>query len=177
MAAAAASEGVSAGELVCRFIDADEDRTGAFFFGMCQENLNRILSEPWVMPGCDASVRAPWGVLGTDYPHPRAYGTMTRYLRMMCGAIDGVPPLASFEEAVRRMTSLPATTFRLKNRGRIERGAFADLVVLDRTQLLDKASYAKPHQFSEGINFTIVNGAVAYEGEGRFTGQRRGKFL
>ncbi|MFA7172844.1 MAG: D-aminoacylase [Kiritimatiellia bacterium] len=177
VAAAAASEGVSAGELVCQFIDADQARTGAFFFGMSQENLNRIFSENWIMPGCDASLRAPWGVLGADHPHPRAYGTMPRYLRMLCGAVDGCPPLASIEEAVRRMTSLPAATFKLKNRGRIERGAFADLVVLNRSQLLDKASYANPHQFSEGINFTIVNGAVSYEGEGRFTGQRRGKFL
>ncbi|MDD2598874.1 MAG: amidohydrolase family protein [Kiritimatiellae bacterium] len=177
VAAAAASEGVSAGELVCRCIDADQARTGAFFFGMSQENLNRIFNEDWIMPGCDASLRAPWGVLGADHPHPRAYGTMPRYLRMICGVIDGCPAQASFEEGVRRMTSLPATTFKLKNRGQIARGAFADLVVLERGQLLDKASYAKPHQFSEGINYTIVNGAVSYEGAGRFTGSRRGRLL
>jgi len=177
MAEAVEREGISAGELICRFIIADQARTGAFFFGMCQQNLERVLNEPWIMPGCDASLRAPWGPLGQDHPHPRAYGTMLRYLLMMCGEIDGCPQLATFEEAVRRMTSLPADTFNLKNRGRIKQGAFADLVILKRAELLDKASYAEPHQFSQGINYTIVNGAVSYEGNGNFTGERRGSLL
>ncbi len=177
VADAVIKEGVSAGELICRFIDADEARTGAFFFGMCIENLGRVLNESWVMPGCDASLRAPWGALGEDHPHPRAYGTMPRYLRMMCGDVDGCSQLASFEEAVRRMTSLPADTFKLKDRGRIKKKAFADLVILDRDKLLDKADYGQPHQFCEGICYTIVNGAVAYEGDGIFTGVRRGQFL
>jgi N-acyl-D-amino-acid deacylase len=168
---------VSAGELVCRFIDADEARTGAFFFGMCAENLSQVLNEDWIMPGCDASLRAPWGPLGEDHPHPRAYGTMPRYLRMTGGDIDGSARLCSFEEAVRRMTSLPANTFKLKNRGKIAKGTFADLVVIDRAKLMDKASYAEPHRFSEGICYTIVNGAVSYEGGGRFTGKRRGRLL
>jgi len=170
-------EGISAGELICRFIIADQARTGAFFFGMCQQNLKRVLNEPWIMPGCDASLRAPWGPLGEDHPHPRAYGTMPRYLLMMCAEIDGCARLATFEEAVRRMTSLPADTFNLKNRGRIKKGAFADLVILTRAELLDKASYADPHQFSQGINYTIVNGAVSYQGNGNFTGDRRGMLL
>lgn len=177
VAEAVEKEGVSAGELVCRFIDADEARTGAFFFGMCIENLSHVLNEEWIMPGCDASLRAPWGPLGEDHPHPRAYGTMPRYLRMMNGDIDGCPQLAPFEETVRRMTSLPADTFKLKNRGRIKKGDFADLVVIDRCKLMDKATYARPHQFSEGICYTIVNGALSYKGSGRFTGQRRGRLL
>ncbi len=177
VAEAAAREGVSPGTLVCRFLDADETRTGAFFFGMCAENLVKIMAQEWVMPGSDASLRAPWGVLGADHPHPRAYGTMPRYLRMMCGDDGGTPPLTSFEEAVRRMTALPAETFKLRGRGRIQKGAFADLVILSRSRMLDKATYAQPHQFSEGIQYTIVNGAVAYEGSGRFTGNRRGVLL
>ena len=177
VADAVVNEGVSAGELICRFIDADEARTGAFFFGMCIENLARVLNEDWVMPGCDASLRAPWGPLGEDHPHPRAYGTMARYLRMMCGDIDGCQQLASFEEAVRRMTSLPAETFKLKDRGRIKKKAFADLVILDRNKLLDNADYSHPHQFCDGIRYTIVNGAVPYEGNGSFTGERRGMLL
>ncbi|MFO7937945.1 MAG: D-aminoacylase [Kiritimatiellia bacterium] len=170
-------EGVSAGELICRFIDADEARTGAFFFGMSMENLVRVFNEDWIMPGSDASLRAPWGPLGKDHPHPRAYGTMPRYLRMMAGDVDGFSRLADFEESVRRMTSLPADTFRLQNRGRIKKNAFADLVILDRQKILDKSDYADPHQFSEGIRYTIVNGAVSYEGDGIFTGNRRGRLL
>ncbi len=177
VAEAVADAGVSAGELICRCIDADEARTGAFFFGMCAENLELVFRQDWIMPGCDASLRAPWGVLGADHPHPRAYGTMPRYLRMMNGDTDGCAQLASFEEAVRRMTALPAETFALRDRGRIRRGAFADLVVLDRAALRDTATYAQPHRFCEGIRYTVVNGAVAYEGDGRFTGERRGRLL
>ena len=177
VAEAVVAEHVTAGELVCRFIEADQARTGAFFFGMSAENLARILHESWVMPGCDASLRAPWGPLGDDHPHPRAYGTMPRYLRMMAGDLDGCPRLAAFEESVRRMTSLAADTFGLRDRGRICRNAFADLVILDRGKLGDKATYARPHQFSEGIRYTIVNGAVSYEGDGSFTGDRRGRLL
>ncbi len=177
VAEAAERTKLSAGELICRFILADEARTSAFFFGMCMENLVRILSENWIMPGSDASLRAPWGVLGKDHPHPRAYGTMPRYLRMMNGEVDGCPTLAPFEEAVRRMTSLPAQTFRLQDRGHISKNAYADLVVLDRGKLLDRADYADPHRFCEGICHTVVNGVVAYEGRGTFSGSRNGRLL
>ena len=177
VAQAVTQEGISAGELICRFIEADEARTGAFFFGMCMENMAQVFSENWVMPGSDASLRSPSGPLGRDHPHPRAYGTMPRYLRLMNGDIDGCTIVAPFEEAVRRMTSLPASTFKLNQRGCISKGAYADLVVMDRSRLLDKADYANPHQFSEGILYTVVNGAVVYEGNGCFTGNHRGMLL
>ena len=177
VAEAAESEKTTPGTLVCRFIDADETRTSAFFFGMCDENLRNVLSQSWVMPGSDASLRAPWGVLGVDHPHPRAYGTMPRYLRMMCGRIEGCKQICSFEEAVRRMTSLPADTFGIKDRGRIREGGFADLVVFDSQIFVDKATYANPHQFAEGLAYTIVNGGVVYEGDGKFSADRRGRVL
>ena len=177
VAEAADKEGTTPGALVCRFIETDETRTTAFFFGMCEENLRKVLSQSWIMPGSDASLRAPWGVLGMDHPHPRAYGTMPRYLRMMCGRIKGFDKICSFEEAVSRMTLLPANTFGLKDRGCIRKGAFADLVVFDSQNFIDKASYAKPHQFAEGLAYTVVNGGVVYEGAGRFTGDRRGRIL
>jgi len=176
VAEAAAELKLSAGETVCRFIDADDTRTGAFFFGMCMENLRRIYLEPWVMPGSDASVRAPWGPLGKDHPHPRAYGTMPRFLSLLTGKVEGFAKICGLEEAVRRMTGLPAQTFGLRDRGILKAGAFADIVVFDETLFVDSATYAQPHRFAAGMRQVIVNGAVSFE-KGSFTGIRRGRFL
>ncbi len=176
VAAAAAELGLTPGETVCRFIDLDDTRTSAFFFGMCEANLRRIYAQPWVMPGSDASVRAPWGPLGADHPHPRAYGTMPRYLRLVTGRVEGFEKLCGLEEAVRRMTGLPARTFGIRDRGVLATGAFADLVVFDEQAFCEAATYAQPHQFAAGVRQTIVNGAVSFD-NGTFTGQRRGRFL
>ena len=176
LAEAAAALDLTPGQAVCRFIDLDDTRTGVFFFGMCEENLRRIYAEPWIMPGSDASVRAPWGPLGEDHPHPRAYGTMPRFLRLLTGRVEGFKKICGLDEAVRRMTSLPAQTFGLRDRGVLKDGAFADMVVFDANLYSDTATYAKPHQFATGVHQTIVNGAVSFD-TGRFTGERRGRFL
>lgn len=176
VAEAALELGLTPGETVCRFIDLDDTRTGAFFFGMCEANLRRIYGEPWVMPGSDASVRAPWGPLGKDHPHPRAYGTMPRFLRLMTGRAEGGAKICGLEEAVRRMTGLPAATFGLRDRGVLKTGACADIAVFDEAAFRDTATYAAPHSFATGLRLVVVNGAVSYEG-GRFTGVRRGRFL
>ncbi|WP_295910639.1 hypothetical protein, partial [uncultured Bifidobacterium sp.] len=78
-------QAVTPGELVCRILEKDLCRTGAFFFGMSEENLEKIYSMPWIVPGSDASLRAPWGPLGADHPHPRAYGTMPEFYRRVAG--------------------------------------------------------------------------------------------
>ncbi len=176
LADAAGALGLTPGETVCRFVEADETRTGAFFFGMCMENLRRIYAQSWVMPGSDASLRAPWGPLGQDHPHPRAYGTMPRYLRLMTGGEPGFAALCGLEEAVRRMTALPAQVFGLHDRGVLRTGAYADLAVFDPKSFTDTATYAQPHRFASGMHHVIVNGALAYS-EGHFTGQRGGRFL
>ncbi len=172
----AAALGLTPGQAVCRFIAQDEARTSAFFFGMCEDNLRRIYSQPWVMPGSDASLRAPWGPLGKDHPHPRAYGTMPRYLRLMTGRIKGSARICGVEEAVRRMTSLPAAAFGIRDRGTLRPGAFADITVFNETELEDIATYAAPHSFCRGVRQVIVNGALAFD-NGLFTGNRRGRFL
>ncbi|HNX33054.1 MAG TPA: D-aminoacylase [Kiritimatiellia bacterium] len=176
LAEAAAALGLTPGQTACRFIDSDDTRTGAFFFGMCEENLRRIYAEPWIMPGSDASVRAPWGPLGQDHPHPRAYGTMPRFLRLLTGRVAGFGRICGLEEAVRRMTGLPAQTFGLAGRGVLKAGNFADVVVFDENLFCDTATYAQPHRFAAGVRQTVVNGAVSYD-QGRFTGERRGRFL
>ena len=176
VADASSALGLTSGEAVCRFIELDETRTGAFFFGMCDENLRRIYEQPWIMPGSDASVRAPWGPLGLDHPHPRAYGTMPRFLRLLTGRVEGFEKICGLEEAVRRMTGLPAQTFRVRDRGVVRAGAFADIVIFDEKAFCDTATYAQPHRFATGVRQTLVNGAVSYD-SGRFTGERRGRFL
>ena len=152
-------------------METDELFTGGIFFGMNEENLWRILAEPWVMIGSDASIRAPWGPLSHDHPHPRAYGTFGRFMRAV---LDGQG--VAVGEAVRKMTSLPAEHFRLKDRGVIRKGAFADIVVLDPGTFRDLATYEKPHQFCEGISAVWVNGVSTFR-DGQDTGARGGRYL
>jgi len=152
-------------------MEKDELKTSAFFFGMSEENLLRILAEPYVMIGTDASLRAPSGPLGSDYPHPRAYGSFPRFLRM---CLDGkVVPLP---EAIRKMTSLPAATFGLHDRGSIKRGAKADMVVFDPVTVRDTAWYDNPHSLATGIEHVLVNGIHTVK-DGNLTGERAGQFL
>ena len=164
------SSPLAPGSLICSILSLDGCKTGAFFFGMCEENLDRILSRPWVVPGSDASIRAPWGPLGADHPHPRAYATMPEFYRKLRAL--GV----SREEAVARMTSVPARRFGIAGRGVLERGAFADVVVWKEAEFASRATYADPHRFSDGVKLTMVNGVVPYAG-GSFTGRRGGRFL
>lgn len=163
--------GVSPSEAVLWLIERDNLSTGGIFFGMSEENMWTILARPWVMVGSDASLRSPTGPLSFDHPHPRAYGTFPRLLR---AALDGrtVP----VEEMVRKMSALPAEVFGIPGRGRIEPGAFADIVVFDPNLVRDCATYEKPHQVSEGIRGVWVNG-VAELLDGQATGRRGGRFL
>ena len=160
----------SPGELMCRILELDGCKTGAFFFGMSEENLDRILAKPWIVPGSDASLRAPWGPLGADHPHPRAYATMPEFYRRVRAL--GV----SREAAVARMTSAVADRFGIARRGRIAAGAFADIVVWNEDEFKAKATYIAPHQFSGGVKAVVVNGVVSYV-DGVFTGSRAGRFL
>ena len=158
------------GELICQILERDGCKTGAFFFGMSEENLAKIYSRPWIVPGSDASLRAPWGPLGADHPHPRAYATMPEFYRR-------VRALGfSREETVARMTSVIADRFGIKGRGRIETGAFADLVIWDEAEFKAKATFTEPHQFTGGVRCVMVNGTIPYR-DGAFTGDRGGRFL
>lgn len=158
-------------EAVLRLVEKDELRTGAFFFGMSEENMERILSRPYVMIGSDASIRAPTGPLSEDYPHPRAYGAFARFLRL---ALDG--RATPVEEAIRKMTSLPASHFRLRDRGVLRPDAMADVVVIDPRTVCDFSTYAAPHRLAAGVDCVIVNGTMVVE-NGRLTGLRSGRFL
>lgn len=169
----AAAEGLDTHpvDVVLRLCETDGLTTGAFFAGMSEANLFRILAEPYVMLGSDASVRAPTGPLAGDFPHPRAYGAFVRFLLLsMEGKTVALP------EAVRKMTSLPASHFNLARRGAIAEGMYADIAVFDPRQLKDRASYADPHHVAEGVECVVVNGTPTLA-SGTLTGRRAGRFL
>jgi N-acyl-D-amino-acid deacylase len=147
-------------EAYLRILRLDTLHTQAFFFGMSKENMRRIYAEPWVMVGSDASIRSLSGPLSADHPHPRAFGAFARFLRLALDGESGLPP----EEAIRRMTSLPAEALGLRDRGRLQPGAWADVAVFDPARVRDKSTYAAPHQYAEGVRWTIVNGRIAFDG-------------
>lgn len=140
----------------------------AVFHGMGEEDVRRIMRYPFNMFASDASIR----VYGQGAPHPRGYGTnarvLSRYVREAA--------VLSLEEAVRRMTSLPAQKFGLKDRGLLREGMAADVVVFDENAVEDLSTFEKPHQYSKGFSFVLVNGILTVE-EGKHTGARGGTTL
>jgi N-acyl-D-amino-acid deacylase len=168
---AAEAWGLSCAEAALRFMDTDDLYTGGFFFGMNEDNMRRILSEPWIMVGSDASLRAPTGPLAADHPHPRAYGTMARYFRLALDELGLTPG-----ETVRKVTSLPAERFRLAGRGVLRAGNWADVTVLDPAAFRNTATYGKPHSFCTGLDAVFVNGRAALLG-GKQTEERAGTYL
>jgi N-acyl-D-amino-acid deacylase len=158
-------------DAVLHLTDSDDLETTAFFFGMSEANMLRVFDLPYVMLGSDGSLRAPEGPLSHDHPHPRAYGSFPRFLRM---AMDG--HTISLGEAIARMTSVSADTFGLDDRGVLASGKKADIVVLDPDRVNDCSTFGKPHQFAEGTTEVIVNGVMAMR-QGLLTGERAGAFL
>lgn len=145
---------------------------GAVFFKMNEDDVATVLSADFCCIGSDASVRALQGPTARGVPHPRTFGTFPRiygrYVRAR-GTIDLV-------EAVRRMTSLPASIFGLRERGSIAPGNFADLVVFDAATIRDTATYETPYSFPVGIDDVFVNGRAVLRG-GEFTNERPGRVL
>ncbi len=168
---AAAILGMTPVDAALHLIESDALATSAFFQGMSEANLTQILARPWVMIGSDASLRAPWGPLSHDFPHPRAYGTFPKVLRAALEART-----VSLPELIRKMTSLPAAQFNLNSRGTLRKGAFADITVFDPAAIRDCATFSTPHQLAEGISHVLVNGVVTLE-NGRLTSDRSGRWM
>lgn len=140
----------------------------AVFHGMSEADVKRIMQYPFNMVASDASIR----VLGAGMPHPRGYGTNARVL----GKYVRDEKVISLEEAIRRMTSLPAQKFQLSNRGLLREGYAADIVIFDEKEVTDVSTFVKPHAYSKGFHFVIVNGVLTVENE-KHTGMRAGKAL
>ncbi|MFN8291938.1 MAG: D-aminoacylase [Chitinophagaceae bacterium] len=140
----------------------------AVFHGMSEEDVKRIMQYPFNMFASDATIR----VLNAGMPHPRGYGTNARVLSKYVRE----EKVISLEEAVRRMTSLPAQKFQLRNRGLIKEGMAADIVIFDENQVKDMSTFEKPHAYSVGFHFVIVNGVLTVDNE-KHTGARAGQAL
>jgi len=141
---------------------------GMVFHGMSEDDVKRIMQYPFNMFASDASIR----VFNQGAPHPRGYGTNARVL----GRYVREQGVISLEEAVRRMTSLPAQKFGLKNRGLLREGFAADLVIFNENEVSDLSTYTQPHAYSKGFRYVLVNGKLVIE-EGRHTGERSGAVL
>ena len=140
----------------------------AVFHGMGEEDVKRIMQYPFNMFASDASIR----ILNAGMPHPRGYGTNARVL----GKYVREEKVISLEEAIRRMTSLPAQKFQLKDRGLLKEGYAADIVIFDENDVKDMSTFEQPHAYSRGFHYVIVNGKMTVENE-KHLGVRAGKAL
>jgi N-acyl-D-amino-acid deacylase len=163
---------MSPARAVVRLLDEENLDVECAFFVMSEDDVATVLSADFVCIGSDASARAPSGVTARGVPHPRTFGCFPRvfgrFVRQR-GTLDT-------SEAIRRMTSLPAETFGIADRGTIAPGRYADLVVFDEKTIVDRATYDRPYAYPDGIVHVYVNGraAVAF---GAATGERAGRVL
>lgn len=140
----------------------------AVFHGMSEDDVKRIMKYPFNMFASDASIR----VFNEGVPHPRGYGTNARVLGKYVRDEKVIP----LEEAIRRMTSLPAQKFQLNDRGLLREGYAADIVVFNEMEVKDVSTFAKPHAYSQGFHFVIVNGVLTVDHE-KHNGSREGRAL
>jgi N-acyl-D-aspartate/D-glutamate deacylase len=145
---------------------AEQGRIGGIFHTMPEENVRLVLRQPWVAVASDGSAS---NLAAEDVPHPRSYGTNPRVLGYYVR--EGVLTL---EEAVRKMTSLPAQILGVSDRGILREGAVADVVIFDPAKVRDVATFDKPKAYPEGIPYVLVNGVVVID-QGQHTGARPGR--
>jgi N-acyl-D-amino-acid deacylase len=170
LAEVAKLRGKSAVETAMDLVVEDHSRVDTAYFLMSEENVELGLRQPWVSIGSDAGSMAPEGVFLESSTHPRAYGAFARFL----GHYSRDRKLFPLEEAVRRLTRLPATNFRLKDRGCLDPGCYADLVVFDPATITDHATFDKPHQYATGVEEVFVNGVQVIK-DGEHTGAKPGR--
>ena len=167
----AARERLSPEKTMLRLLQKTDFQAQAIFFCMNAGNLNKILRKPYVMIGSDSSLRTVQGRLRIGYPHPRTLGTFPRFLSKFTG--KGKIPLA---QAVYKITGLPAEKLGLKRRGRITKGAYADIVIFNPRRVRDTATYKKPFCYPEGIETVIVNGEIVFA-NGHKSGKLPGRVI
>lgn len=167
---AAKATGEEPFDLALRLLREESGSVGMIGFGMSEENTALILSHPRGMICSDGSVYAPSGPLSEGMPHPRSYGTFPRVLGHYVRE-EGLMPL---ETAIFKMTGLPARKLKLRDRGILRPGAFADLVAFDPDTVADRATFDEPHRYPLGIDLVVVNGVVTVR-EGEMTGELAGR--
>jgi N-acyl-D-amino-acid deacylase len=159
-------------ETIMDLVLEDRSRVGTIYFLMSEDNLKKQIRQPWVSFGSDAASVAPEGNVLQSSAHPRAYGNFARLL----GKYVREEKVISLTEAVRRLSSLPATNLGLDHRGFLKPGMFADVVVFDPQTIADRATFENPHQLSVGVKDVFVNGMQVLK-DGEHTGAKPGRAL
>ena len=168
----AADRGKSREETAMDLVVEDDSRVGVVYFSMSEENVRRKVTLPWVSICSDAGALAAEGVFLESNTHPRAYGSFARLLGKYVRE-EGLLPL---EEAIRRLTSFPAGNLKIRDRGRLEPGRFADVVVFDPDTVGDRATFEEPHQYAVGVEHVLVNGVPVVR-DGEHTGALPGRVV
>lgn len=170
LAEVAAMRGKSPEETAMDLVVEDGSRVGTVYFLMSEDNVRRQIQLPWMSFGSDAASQAAEGVFLKSGAHPRTYGNFARLL----GRYVRDEKLIPLEEAVRRLTSLPAGNLNLLDRGALRPGYFGDVVIFDPATVGDRATFEKPHQYATGVRDVFVNGTAVLRG-GDPTGATPGK--
>ena len=172
LAEVAEARGTSPAVTMMDLVIEDGSRVSTIYFVMSEENIRKKIAQPWMAFGSDAESLAPEGKFLLSNPHPRAYGTFARLL----GKYVRDEKVISLQEAIRRLTSLPAKNLKIDSRGALAEGYFADVVVFDPAVIQDHATFAEPHRYATGVQHVIVNGTpVLLDGE--HTGATPGRFI
>jgi N-acyl-D-amino-acid deacylase len=159
-------------ETAMDLIIEDDSRIGTVFFLMSEENVRKKVQLPYMSFGSDEGSYAPEGVFLKSNCHPRAYGTFSRVLGHYCRD-EG---LLTLEDAIHKLTKLPASNLKISKRGELKEGYFADVVIFDPKTIQDHATYESPHQYSTGMIHVFVNGVQVLK-DGEHTGATPGRVV
>jgi N-acyl-D-amino-acid deacylase len=170
LAELATERGATPEDVAIDLVIADSSRVGTVYFLMSEENVKKQIALPWMSFDSDAGSMAPEGENLNNNPHPRAYGNFARLLAKYVRDEQVIP----LEEAIRKLTSLPADNLRLPKRGRLQVGAYADITVFDPSEIQDHATFEKPHQLATGMSHVFVNGVQVLD-NGIHTGALPGR--
>jgi N-acyl-D-amino-acid deacylase len=172
LAEVAKMRGMSPEETAMDLVIRDGTRVSTIYFLMSEENIRKELVKPWVSVDSDEGSYATEGVFLQFNPHPRAYGSFARIL----GKYSRDEKIIPLEEAIRRLTLLPATNLRIQRRGKLARGYYGDVVVFDPAKIIDHATFEKPHQYATGVVHVFVNG-VQVLANGEHTAAKPGRVV
>jgi N-acyl-D-amino-acid deacylase len=172
LAEAARLRGEDPVDTIMNLMVEDQSRVGAVYFMMTEDNIRKAIVLPWVSFGSDAASMAPELPFTRSATHPRAYGNFARVL----GKYVRTDRILTLEEAVRKLSGLPATNLDLDQRGFIKTGMFADIVAFDPATIADRATFEHPHQYAVGMQHVFVNGVQVLKA-GEHTGARPGRAL
>ena len=170
VAEAARIRGQSPEDAIIDLVLEDNSRIQCVYISMSMDNIRKKIALPWVSFCSDSASLDPANA--TDMTHPRAYGSFARVL----GKFSRDEKIISLREAIRRLTSFPAANLKIRNRGSLKEGYFADVVVFDPETVTDHATFKEPHQFSTGVAHVFVNGVQVLK-DGEHTGAKPGRVV